>query len=61
MINCSLKETENSWPEFWDKIEESKHRNDKHSFLFEEKYQKNSYRKEYEPGRYINNVELNRK
>ena len=33
MINCSLKETENSWPEFWDKIEESKHTNDKHSFF----------------------------
>ena len=61
MINCSLKETENSLPEFWDKIEESKHTNDKQSFLFEEKYQKNSYRKEPEPSRYINTLELNRK
>ena len=61
MINYSLKVTKNSWPEFWDKIEESKHTNDKHSFLFEEKYQKDSYRKEYESGRYINNLELNRK
>ena len=61
MINCSLKETENSWPEFWDKIEESKHTNDKHSLLLEEKYQKNSHRKEYEPSRYINTVELDRK
>ena len=61
MINCSLKETENSSLEFLDKIEESKHTNDKHSFLFEEKDQKNSYRKEFEPGRYINNAELNRK
>ena len=30
-------------------------------FLFEEKYQKDSYRKEYEPGKYINNVELNKR